>query len=99
MSNQPQHTSRPPQRFEILLVPEHVESRGDASVVDSAVRSAVVEATGEEGVSGYPRYAGHGIEAEIDSAGRVVEALLVDGSELDIGLTAVVREVPPRPGA
>ncbi|MFG3281609.1 hypothetical protein [Streptomyces sp. NPDC048111] len=97
MSHQPHHPARPhPQRFEILLVPEHVESRGAASVADSAVRSAVVEATGEMGVSGYPRYAGHGIEAEIDSAGRAVEALLVDGSELDIGLTAVVREVPAR---
>ncbi|MFE9401489.1 hypothetical protein ACFYNY_06910 [Streptomyces sp. NPDC006530] len=98
MSNQTHHASRHPRRFEILLVPEHVESRGEASVADSAVRSAVVEATGEMGVSGYPRYAGHGIEAEIDSAGRAVEALLVDGSELDIGLTAVVRDVPTRPG-
>ncbi|MCX5386947.1 hypothetical protein [Streptomyces sp. NBC_00083] len=94
MSNQPHYASRHPRRFEILLVPEHVEDRGRASVADSAVRSAVVEATGETGVSGYPRYAGHGIEAEIDSATHAVEALLVDGSELDIGLTAVVREVP-----
>ena len=97
MSNQPRPASRHPQRFEILLVPEHVEDRGDASVADSAVRSAVVEATGEWGVSGYPRYAGHGIEAEIDSAGRAVEAVLVDGSELDIGLSVMVREVPDRP--
>ncbi|MER0449559.1 hypothetical protein ABR738_34270 [Streptomyces sp. Edi4] len=94
MSTQPWHTSRHPRRFEIFLVPEHVEDRGGASVADSAVRSAVVEATGESGVSGYPRYAGHGIEAEIDAASHAVEALLVDGSELDIGLTAVVREVP-----
>lgn len=49
------------------------------------------------GVSGYPRYAGHGIEAEIDSATRAVEAVLVDGSELDIGLGVVLREVPARP--
>ncbi|WP_328307258.1 hypothetical protein OG432_02565 [Streptomyces sp. NBC_00442] len=97
MSNQPHHASRHPRRFEILLVPEHVDDRGSASVADSAVRSAVVEATGETGVSGYPRYAGHGIEAEIDSATRAVEALLVDGSELDIGLSAVVREVPGSP--
>ena len=97
MSNQPERASRHPQRFEILLVPEHVEDRGGASVADSAVRSAVVEATGERGVSGYPRYAGHGIEAEIDSATHAVEALLVDGSELDIGLTVVVSEVPDGP--
>ncbi|MFD7013394.1 MULTISPECIES: hypothetical protein [unclassified Streptomyces] len=97
MSNQPERARRHPQRFEILLVPEHVEDRGGASVADSAVRSAVVEATGERGVSGYPRYAGHGVVAEIDSATHAVEALLVDGSELDIGLTVVVGEVPDGP--
>ncbi|MEU8998804.1 hypothetical protein OHT20_07890 [Streptomyces caniferus] len=79
-----------PQRFTILLVPEHVEDRGGASVEDSAVRSAVVEATGETGASGYPRYVGHGIVADIDPSTRTVEALLVDGAELDYGLTAIV---------
>jgi len=79
-----------PQRFTILLVPEHVEDRGGASEEDSAVRSAVVEATGETGASGYPRYAGHGIVADIDPSTRTVEALLVDGAELDYGLTAKV---------
>lgn len=79
-----------PQRFTILLVPEHVEDRGGASVEDSAVRSAVVEATGESGASGYPRYVGHGIVADIDPRTRTVEALLVDGAELDYGLTAKV---------
>lgn len=57
---------------------------------DSAVRSAVVEATGEMGASGYPRYVGHGIVADIDPRTRTVEALLVDGSELDYGLTVRV---------
>ncbi|MCZ1006546.1 hypothetical protein [Streptomyces lydicus] len=79
-----------PQRFTILLVPEHVEDRGGASVEDSAVRSAVVEATGESGASGYPRYVGHGIVADIDPRTRTVEAVLVDGAELDYGLTAIV---------
>ncbi|MEU8786269.1 hypothetical protein [Streptomyces sp. NPDC048637] len=79
-----------PQRFTILLVPEHVEDRGGASVEDSAVRSAVVEATGETGASGYPRYVGHGIVADIDPRTRTVEALLVDGAELDYGLTVKV---------
>ncbi|MFD7227628.1 hypothetical protein [Streptomyces sp. NPDC059881] len=83
-------------RFEILLVPEHVEDRGGAAVEDSAVRSAVVEATGENGASGYPRYAGHGIVADIDPATRTVEALLVDGYELDYGLTALVSDRAPR---
>ncbi|MET9375364.1 hypothetical protein ACFYV5_05075 [Streptomyces sp. NPDC003035] len=84
-----------PKRFEILIVPEHVEDRGDASVEDSAVRSAVVEATGRQGSSGYPRYEGHGLVAEIDPETRTVEALLIDGRELDYGLTALVR-YPPR---
>ncbi len=57
---------------------------------DSAVRSAVVEATGEMGASGYPRYVGHGIVADIDPRTRTVEALLVDGAELDYGLTVRV---------
>ncbi|MFI8825338.1 hypothetical protein [Streptomyces sp. NPDC053431] len=80
-----------PKRFEILLVAEHVEDRGDASVEDSAVRSAVVEATGRTGESGYPLYEGHGLVAEIDPTTRTVEALLVDGRELDYGLTALIR--------
>ncbi|MEU2242967.1 hypothetical protein ABZ572_26555 [Streptomyces sp. NPDC018338] len=80
-----------PKRFEILLVSEHVEDRGGASVADSAVRSAVVEATGRHGSSGYPIYEGHGIVADIDPESLTVEALLVDGRELDYGLTALVR--------
>ncbi|MFD9206051.1 hypothetical protein ACFVZM_07190 [Streptomyces sioyaensis] len=82
--------TREPQRFTIFLVPAHVEDRGGASVEDSAVRSAVVEATGETGASGYPRYVGHGMVADIDPRTRTVEALLVDGAELDYGLTALV---------
>ncbi|MFE7773813.1 hypothetical protein ACFU5O_07930 [Streptomyces sp. NPDC057445] len=81
-----------PRHFEILLVPAHVEDRSGARVEDSAVRSATVEYTGETGASGYPRYAGHGIVADIDPATRTVEALLVDGSELDYGLTALVSD-------
>ncbi|MCX4661685.1 hypothetical protein [Streptomyces uncialis] len=83
-------TTTDPQRFTVLLVPEHVEGKGGATVEDSAVRSAVVEATGETGASGYPRYAGNGIEADIDPRTRTVEALLVDGKELVYGLTAKV---------
>ncbi|HEY9367182.1 hypothetical protein [Streptomyces sp.] len=81
-----------PKRFEILVVPAHVDDRGAASVEDSAVRAAVVEATGEVGNSGYPRYAGHGIVADIDPETRTVEAILLDGRELDYGLTALVLD-------
>ncbi|MDN3295840.1 hypothetical protein QWM81_17650 [Streptomyces ficellus] len=80
-----------PQRFEILLVPEHVEGHDAAHLEDFAIRSAVVEATGEIGASGYPRYVGEGMEADIDPETRAVEALLVDGAELDYGLSARIR--------
>nr|WSX48200.1 hypothetical protein OG409_04070 [Streptomyces sp. NBC_00974] len=74
------------QNFEILLVPEHVV---DGSK-EHAVRSAVVAPTGTNGASGYPRYSGDGMVADIDPATRTVEALLVDGSELDYGLKPVL---------
>ncbi|GHG27554.1 hypothetical protein ACFFSH_13325 [Streptomyces filamentosus] len=83
-----------PKRYEILLVPAHVEDRGGAAVADTAVRSAVVERTGRYGESGYPRYEGHGVAADIDPATLTVEALLVDGRELDYGLVALVRDAP-----
>ncbi|MEU9014849.1 hypothetical protein AB0D12_34915 [Streptomyces sp. NPDC048479] len=79
-----------PQRFEILVVPEHIEGDDAASLAGSAIRSAVVDATGRYGSSGYPRYAGDGMVADIDPETRTVEALLVDGSELDYGLSARV---------
>ncbi|MEU9762286.1 hypothetical protein [Streptomyces sp. NPDC047985] len=56
------------------------------------LRSAVVAATGETGASGYPRYAGEGVVADIDPATRTVEALLVDGAELDYGLSVRINE-------
>lgn len=79
--------STEPQQFEILLVPQHVE-KGSA---EAAVRSAVVERTGQHGASGYPRYSGDGMVADIDPVTRTVEALLVDGAELDYGLKPVVH--------
>lgn len=63
----------------------------------AVLRSAVVAATGETGASGYPRYAGEGVVAEIDPATHAVEALLVDGAELDIGLSVRVNERGPEP--
>ncbi|MEU4166992.1 hypothetical protein AB0F46_08915 [Streptomyces sp. NPDC026665] len=78
------------QRFTVLLVPEFVENKDGVSARDAAVRTATVEATGETGETGYPRYAGEGIVADIDPRSRTVEAVLVDGSELDYGLSALV---------
>ncbi|MGW0753070.1 hypothetical protein [Streptomyces sp. NPDC002587] len=85
-----------PQRFEILLVPEHVKNRSGEPEAqeDHPLRSAVVEATGTTGASGYPRYTGEGMEADIDPASRTVEALLVDGYELDPGMTALIASEP-----
>ncbi|MEU2672687.1 hypothetical protein ABZ622_28215 [Streptomyces sp. NPDC007164] len=72
--------------------PDDVEPGG-------AVRSAVVSATGETGASGYPRYSGDGIVADIDPETHTVEALLVDGAELSYGLSARIRERDADAGA
>lgn len=80
-----------PQSYEILLVPEH-EADHRTPDPDTALRSAVVEATGDMGESGYPRYTGEGVEADIDPATHTVEALLVDGTEIDYGLTVRIAE-------
>ncbi|UYQ65957.1 hypothetical protein [Streptomyces peucetius] len=79
-----------PQRFGILVVPETAKGLDPAALVRHAIRSAVVDATGEQGASGYPRYVGDGVEADIDPETRAVEALLVDGAELTLGLVARV---------
>lgn len=87
-----------PQSYEILLVPEFTDSKGagaDDSRLGTAIRSAVVDATGATGESGYPRYAGEGMVADIDPATHTVEALLVDGSELDYGLSVRISEKHP----
>ena len=79
-----------PQRFGILVIPETAESQDPATLAHHAIRSAVVDATGEQGASGFPRYVGDGVEADIDPQTRAVEALLVDGAELSLGLVARV---------
>ncbi|MER5771882.1 hypothetical protein [Streptomyces sp. NPDC001985] len=81
-----------PQHYEVLIVPEHAEGLDAAHLYRAAIRSAVVAATGETGASGYPRYAGEGVVADIDPTTRTVEALLVDGAELDYGLSARVAD-------
>ncbi|WP_326769571.1 hypothetical protein [Streptomyces sp. NBC_01591] len=81
-----------PQSYEILLVPGFAEDTTDAGEPGGAIRSAVVSATGETGASGYPRYSGEGIVADIDPATHAVEALLVDGAELAFGLSARIKE-------
>lgn len=84
-----------PRSFEILLVPGFTRDGAGAPDPATALRSAVVTATGETGASGYPRYVGEGFEADIDPATRTVEAVLVDGAELDYGLSVRVAEDRP----
>ncbi|MGW2509152.1 hypothetical protein ACWC0A_06940 [Streptomyces scopuliridis] len=86
-------TSVPP-RFEILLVAEFTAGDESPPTSENALRSALVEATGETGASGYPRYAGNGMEADIDPETRTVEALLIDGYEVDYGLSVRVVDAP-----
>ncbi|MFI5756295.1 hypothetical protein [Streptomyces sp. NPDC051569] len=81
-----------PQRFEILLVAP--EGHDGTFASSHALRSAVVEATGDTGESGYPRYAGNGMVADIDPETRTVEGLLIDGYEVDYGLSVRVVDVP-----
>jgi hypothetical protein len=95
-----------PQSYEILLVPEfkEPESGTGTPAPGTAIRSGVVAATGQTGASGYPRYAGDGLEADIDPATHTVEALLVDGAELDYALSVRIAgttgpETETEPGA
>lgn len=84
-----------PQSYEILLVPQFADAKetgAGAPGPGRTIRSAVVEATGATGESGYPRYAGEGMVADIDPATQTVEAILVDGSELDYGLSARISD-------
>ncbi|MET8329425.1 hypothetical protein [Streptomyces sp. NPDC005181] len=87
-------TTEPAEATEHTERPEAAHHTGHAGAPDSvaAIRSAVVEATGETGASGYPRYAGEGMVADIDPVTRTVEALLIDGAELDYGLSVRVSE-------
>lgn len=56
------------------------------------MRTALVDFTGELGASGYPRYEGEGVQADIDPETRAVEAVTLDGSELPYGWVAQISE-------
>ena len=77
--------------YDILLQPQtaDVEGHPDHGPV---VRVITVRATGSHGGSGYPRYAGEGVEADIDPRTRTVEAITVDGEELPYGWVASVAD-------
>lgn len=56
------------------------------------LRTALVVATGEYGASGYPRYEGEGVQADIDPETRTVEAVTLDGAELPYGWVAQLSD-------
>ncbi|MCA6093813.1 hypothetical protein LE181_16800 [Streptomyces sp. SCA3-4] len=78
-------------RYTVVLKPQLADAEAHPRH-GSPLRAATVEATGELGVSGFPRYAGEGIEAEIDPETRAVEAVTVDGDELPYGWVAQVAD-------
>ncbi|MFP3987223.1 hypothetical protein U9R90_06900 [Streptomyces sp. E11-3] len=80
-----------PRRFTVVLKPQLTDAEGHPDH-GSALRSGTVEATGRAGESGYPRYEGEGITAEIDPATRTVEAVSVDGRELPYGWVAEIAD-------
>jgi hypothetical protein len=88
-----------PTRYTVALKPQLSDEEGHP-VHGAPIRTAVVEATGDTGASGYPRYAGHGMQADIDPETHHVEAITVDGRELPYGWVAQVVEVgrPGHPG-
>ncbi|AXI80872.1 hypothetical protein [Peterkaempfera bronchialis] len=80
-------------RYIVLLKPQIADSEGHPEH-GAALRSATVEATGVEGVSGFPRYEGDGVQADIDPETRTVEAVTIDGDELPYGWVVEVAEAP-----
>ncbi|MGE7391065.1 hypothetical protein ACQKM2_36915 [Streptomyces sp. NPDC004126] len=81
-----------PDRYTVVLRPGPPGAAQDAKGHDAVLRTARVEATGATGVSGYPRYQGEGIQAEIDPESRAVEAVTVDGEELPYGWIAQLAD-------
>ncbi|OEU89349.1 hypothetical protein DB35_20495, partial [Streptomyces abyssalis] len=63
--------------FDILLQPQTADFEGHPEH-GPVLRVISVRATGAQGESGYPRYAGEGVEADIDPRTRTVEAITVD---------------------
>ncbi|MEV4443091.1 hypothetical protein AB0K09_29610 [Streptomyces sp. NPDC049577] len=82
MSPQPDH-------YTVVLKPQ-VADEENRPRHGAPLRSAAVVATGETGVSGFPRYEGEGVQAEIDPETHTVEKVTVDGDELPYGWVAQV---------
>ncbi|GFH68988.1 hypothetical protein ACWIGF_10710 [Streptomyces diastaticus] len=83
--------SEHPRWYTVVLKPQLTDPEGRPEH-GSPLREARVEATGDLGASGYPRYVGSGIQADIDPATGAVEAITVEGDELPLGYVAQVRD-------
>ncbi|MCX3061694.1 hypothetical protein [Streptomyces beihaiensis] len=80
-----------PERYTVVLKPRLADAEGHPDH-GNPLRAVPVEAVGGVGESGYPRYEGGGVRAEIDPRTRTVEAVTVDGNELPYGWVAEVAE-------
>ncbi|NLU75366.1 hypothetical protein HCC61_22305 [Streptomyces sp. HNM0575] len=78
-------------RYDIRLQPQTADFEGHPEH-GPVLRVITVRATGAAGESGYPRYAGEGVEADVDPRTRTVEAITVDGEELPYGWVALIAE-------
>ncbi|OEJ29423.1 hypothetical protein AR457_13550 [Streptomyces agglomeratus] len=77
----------PPARYTVAIKPRAADAAGHPDH-GSTLRTAVVRATGGTGASGYPRYEGDGVAADIDPRSGAVEAITLDGGELPYGWVA-----------
>ncbi|WP_327358116.1 hypothetical protein [Streptomyces sp. NBC_01304] len=83
--------SATPARYTVLLKPQLTDADGHTDH-GGALRSATVAATGDFGASGFPRFEGDGVQADIDPETHTVEAVTVDGGELPYGWVAEVAD-------
>ncbi|MFD5102283.1 hypothetical protein [Streptomyces albidochromogenes] len=86
-------TPVPPDRYTVQIKPRAADAAGHTDH-GSTLRTAVVEATGRTGASGYPRYEGDGVAADIDPRSGAVEAITLDGAELPYGWIAETTPPP-----
>lgn len=78
-------------RYDVLLQPQTADFVGHPEH-GPVLRVITVRATGAHGETGYPRYVGDGVEADVDPRTRTVEAITVDGEELPYGWVALIAD-------
>lgn len=81
--------SEVPERLTLEIKPRLTDAAGHTDH-GNPLRAVTVTATGRTGETGYPRYEGEGVQAEVDPRSRAVEAVTVDGRELPYGWVAEI---------